>query len=197
MDFEYWWLLAFPLFFGLGWLAARIDLKQLLSESRRLPASCTANRPVRPHRAWRKARFQNGLGTKKIEARTGCQHASRHQPFNCRSSGSHHDMRSQTRLYRRSGKTRQHCDRIKPAQTALDGDRLTSARARTGFAAAYLERKNFLQIDKVFACEAANDFGPAYVQAARTAFVANAERARIKRRINLLLDSEIVEEKTY
>ena len=57
--------------------------------------------------------------------------------------------------------------------------------------------KNFLQIDKVFACEAANDFGPAYVQAARTAFVANAERARIKRRINLLLDSEIVEEKTY
>lgn len=39
MDFEYWWLLAFPLFFGLGWLAARIDLKQLLSESRRLPDS--------------------------------------------------------------------------------------------------------------------------------------------------------------
>ncbi len=39
MDFEYWWLLAFPVFFGLGWLAARIDLKQLLSESRRLPAS--------------------------------------------------------------------------------------------------------------------------------------------------------------
>lgn len=39
MDFEYWWLLALPVFFGLGWLAARIDLKQLLSESRRLPAS--------------------------------------------------------------------------------------------------------------------------------------------------------------
>lgn len=39
MDFEFWWLLAFPLFFGMGWLAARIDLKQLLSESRELPAS--------------------------------------------------------------------------------------------------------------------------------------------------------------
>lgn len=39
MEFEYWWLLAFPLFFSLGWLAARIDIKQLLSESRRLPAS--------------------------------------------------------------------------------------------------------------------------------------------------------------
>jgi lipopolysaccharide biosynthesis regulator YciM len=39
MDFEYWWLLAFPLFFGLGWLAARIDIKHLLSESRMLPRS--------------------------------------------------------------------------------------------------------------------------------------------------------------
>ncbi len=39
MDFEYWWLLAFPFFFGLGWLAARIDIKQLLVESRTLPRS--------------------------------------------------------------------------------------------------------------------------------------------------------------
>ncbi|MEW6313591.1 MAG: lipopolysaccharide assembly protein LapB [Pseudomonadota bacterium] len=39
MEFEYWWLLAFPLFFALGWMAARIDIKQLLSESRTLPAS--------------------------------------------------------------------------------------------------------------------------------------------------------------
>ncbi len=39
INFEYWWLLAFPLFFGLGWLAARIDIKHLLSESRVLPVS--------------------------------------------------------------------------------------------------------------------------------------------------------------
>lgn len=39
MEFEYWWLLAFPLFFSLGWLAARVDIKHLLSESRALPAS--------------------------------------------------------------------------------------------------------------------------------------------------------------
>lgn len=39
MEFETWWLLALPLFFGLGWLAARIDIKQLVSESRRLPSS--------------------------------------------------------------------------------------------------------------------------------------------------------------
>ncbi len=39
MEFEFWWLLAFPLFFGLGWLAARIDIKQLLTEYRSLPTS--------------------------------------------------------------------------------------------------------------------------------------------------------------
>ncbi|MGH8755266.1 MAG: lipopolysaccharide assembly protein LapB [Burkholderiales bacterium] len=39
MEIEFWWLLAFPLFFSLGWIAARIDIKQLLSESRVLPMS--------------------------------------------------------------------------------------------------------------------------------------------------------------
>ncbi|HUW49686.1 MAG TPA: lipopolysaccharide assembly protein LapB [Sulfuricella sp.] len=39
MEFEYWWLLFIPLFFSLGWIAARIDIKHVLSESRRLPAS--------------------------------------------------------------------------------------------------------------------------------------------------------------
>jgi len=39
MEFEYWWLLGFPLFFGLGWVAARIDIKQIVSESRALPRS--------------------------------------------------------------------------------------------------------------------------------------------------------------
>jgi lipopolysaccharide assembly protein B len=37
MEFEYWWLIGFPVFFGLGWIAARIDLKHLISESRALP----------------------------------------------------------------------------------------------------------------------------------------------------------------
>jgi lipopolysaccharide biosynthesis regulator YciM len=39
MEFEFWWLLTLPLFFSLGWLAARIDLKQLLAESTALPAA--------------------------------------------------------------------------------------------------------------------------------------------------------------
>lgn len=38
-EFEFWWLIAFPVFFGLGWLAARIDIKHLVTESRRVPHS--------------------------------------------------------------------------------------------------------------------------------------------------------------
>ncbi|HEY6865411.1 MAG TPA: lipopolysaccharide assembly protein LapB [Burkholderiales bacterium] len=38
-DFQLWWLFGFALFFGLGWLAARIDIKHLLSESKQLPRS--------------------------------------------------------------------------------------------------------------------------------------------------------------
>jgi lipopolysaccharide biosynthesis regulator YciM len=37
MEFEIWWLLGIPVFFTLGWLAARVDIRQLLSESRSLP----------------------------------------------------------------------------------------------------------------------------------------------------------------
>lgn len=37
MEFELWWLLAFPLFFGLGWMAARIDIRHLVREARSLP----------------------------------------------------------------------------------------------------------------------------------------------------------------
>jgi lipopolysaccharide biosynthesis regulator YciM len=39
MEIELWWLLALPLFFGLGWLAARIDIRQVVHESRALPRS--------------------------------------------------------------------------------------------------------------------------------------------------------------
>src|SRR6184192_4719539 len=40
MEIELWWLLALTvLFFALGWVAARIDIKHLLRESRALPRS--------------------------------------------------------------------------------------------------------------------------------------------------------------
>ncbi|MCG6950927.1 MAG: lipopolysaccharide assembly protein LapB [Betaproteobacteria bacterium] len=39
MEFEVWWLLGIPILFGLGWLAARVDIKHLVTESRALPRS--------------------------------------------------------------------------------------------------------------------------------------------------------------
>ncbi len=39
MEFEIWWLLGIPFFFALGWIAARVDIRHLLAESRSLPRS--------------------------------------------------------------------------------------------------------------------------------------------------------------
>ncbi|GAB6848041.1 lipopolysaccharide assembly protein LapB [Paraburkholderia kururiensis] len=39
MDLDFWWLLVIPVAFALGWMAARYDLKALLSESANLPRS--------------------------------------------------------------------------------------------------------------------------------------------------------------
>jgi lipopolysaccharide biosynthesis regulator YciM len=39
MEFELWWLLAIPLFFALGWMAARVDIRHVVRESRALPKS--------------------------------------------------------------------------------------------------------------------------------------------------------------
>ena len=51
--------------------------------------------------------------------------------------------------------------------------------------------------DDIRACEAKRDFGPGFVALARAVYVTNDERARIKKEINLLLGSAIVEEKSY
>ncbi len=39
VEFELWWLSGIPIFFALGWLAARIDIKHLVKDSRALPDS--------------------------------------------------------------------------------------------------------------------------------------------------------------
>jgi lipopolysaccharide assembly protein B len=39
MEIDLWWLLVLPVFFGLGWIAARIDIRHLVKESRALPRS--------------------------------------------------------------------------------------------------------------------------------------------------------------
>ena len=37
MEFETWMLIGIPLFFAMGWVTARVDIRQLVSESRTLP----------------------------------------------------------------------------------------------------------------------------------------------------------------
>ncbi|MGN6388654.1 MAG: lipopolysaccharide assembly protein LapB, partial [Burkholderiaceae bacterium] len=38
MEFEIWWLLGIPVFFALGWIAARVDIRHVIAESRSLPS---------------------------------------------------------------------------------------------------------------------------------------------------------------
>ena len=51
--------------------------------------------------------------------------------------------------------------------------------------------------DDIRAHERKGDFGKSFVRLARAVYRTNDERAAIKRRINVLLDSAIVEEKSY
>jgi hypothetical protein len=51
--------------------------------------------------------------------------------------------------------------------------------------------------DEIRDCERAADFGPRFIALARAVYHTNDERAALKRRINDLLDADIVEEKSY
>lgn len=47
------------------------------------------------------------------------------------------------------------------------------------------------------ACEADQNFGDGFINAARQVYLKNDERARIKREINMICGSSIIEEKSY
>ena len=51
--------------------------------------------------------------------------------------------------------------------------------------------------DDIRDCERAKDFGPRFVALARAVYVTNDRRAQVKRRVNDLLGSALVEEKSY
>ena len=51
--------------------------------------------------------------------------------------------------------------------------------------------------DDIRDCERAKDFGPRFVELARAVYFTNDRRAEAKRKINDLLGSRIVEEKSY
>ena len=51
--------------------------------------------------------------------------------------------------------------------------------------------------DDIRACDARQDFGEAFIALARAVYVTNDRRADVKKQMNLLLGSAIVEEKSY
>ena len=51
--------------------------------------------------------------------------------------------------------------------------------------------------DDIRDCERAKDFGDTFIQLARSVYFTNDDRARVKREINDLLGSSLVEEKSY
>lgn len=51
--------------------------------------------------------------------------------------------------------------------------------------------------DRIRDCERAKDFGPTFIELARAVYFTNDRRAAVKRQINDLLGSGIVEEKSY
>lgn len=51
--------------------------------------------------------------------------------------------------------------------------------------------------DDIRACEKAGDFGSQFVELARSVYKTNDSRAELKYRINILLDSDLLEEKSY
>jgi len=51
--------------------------------------------------------------------------------------------------------------------------------------------------DRIRDCERAKDFGPAFIELARSVYRTNDRRAELKRRLSELAGSAIVEEKSY
>ncbi len=51
--------------------------------------------------------------------------------------------------------------------------------------------------DDIRACEAVRDFGPRFIELARSVYIQNDRRAAIKKQINEHCGSSIVEEKSY
>lgn len=51
--------------------------------------------------------------------------------------------------------------------------------------------------DKIRDCESRNDFAEEFVELARSVYITNDERSRIKREINLQTGSSLIEEKSY
>ncbi|MEI9932817.1 MAG: DUF6165 family protein [Rhizomicrobium sp.] len=64
-------------------------------------------------------------------------------------------------------------------------------------ALAEVNRKLWTIEDAIRLCEKNDDFGKEFIHLARSVYRLNDERARIKRELNALLGSDLIEEKSY
>jgi len=81
-------------------------------------------------------------------------------------------------------------NRVKVIQASPELDALTAKLKTVNEALWKIE-------DDIRECEAAKDYSQKFIDLARAVYVSNDERANLKREINLLLGSDIVEEKSY
>jgi hypothetical protein len=80
------------------------------------------------------------------------------------------------------------------ARHGLDGDERLAELANS------LKRINetlWVIEEQIRRCEDAGDFGPTFVELARSVYRTNDERAGIKRQLNILTHSALIEEKSY
>lgn len=104
-------------------------------------------------------------------------------------------------------KTDRLSDQAALANVRLEQAQLTEARDREVIAPDGLPEleSELLQVneklwqveDDLRACEKAGDFGPDFIELARSVYRLNDRRSALKRKINALLGSELVEEKSY
>jgi len=81
-------------------------------------------------------------------------------------------------------------NRVKVIQASPELDALTAKLKTVNEALWEIE-------DDIRECEATKDYSQKFIDLARAVYVSNDERANLKREINLLLGSDIVEEKSY
>lgn len=83
-------------------------------------------------------------------------------------------------------------------ETVADRSIPASAELTALWAELYEINKSLWQVeDDIRSCEARGEFGDTFVSLARQVYVTNDDRAQVKKKINVLLGSAIVEEKSY
>jgi len=51
--------------------------------------------------------------------------------------------------------------------------------------------------DDIRECESRKDFGPSFIELARSVYIQNDKRAELKKKINIVCEANIIEEKSY